>query len=157
MWLTIFHLLRISIIFKIKIRFNLFILWFVNSFRKIRFDENTKLSFSSKDGDSDRDSRGVKARKFLKRIAIRLNELYESFTATNNEDGLYLLNKPETNIKIIKMPNRKIDVNCSDSIETICKVDCFPIATIAYFREGVGEALQEKHTNELEFKIKSAS
>ena len=90
---------------------------------------------------------------FLKKKAIRLYELLDSFEATNNEEGMCLLNKPETDINIIRPPIRITTVNCRDPIKIVCEVNGFPKPTIAYYKRGVSKALQ--HTNE--FKLDSAS
>jgi hypothetical protein len=117
---------------------------------KITFDDETRRHCSDK---KNNERPGDIAMNFLLKKAIRLNELFESFTITDNEDGLYLLNKPETDMKIIRPPVKVTNVNSRDPIEIVCEVECFPKPTFSFHRKGIDKVLQT--TNK--FILKSAT
>ncbi len=117
--------------------------------KKISFDDETRRQCSERNNERPGDI----AMNFLLKKAIRLDELFESFTKTDNEEGLYLLKKPETDIKIIRPPIKITNVNCRDPIEIVCQVECFPKPTFSFHRKGIDKVLQS--TNK--FIIKSAS
>ena len=90
---------------------------------------------------------------FLKQRAVCLKDLFEAFESTENEEGLNVLKKTETDIAIKRAPIENIYASSQESIVVLCEAECFPRPSYAYFKKGSSQPFQ--NTNE--FKINSAT
>ncbi len=69
--------------------------------------------------------------------AVTLKDLQESFEALDFESGLLFLNKPETPIKVTRLPFSKIQIQYNNELEVVCQAEGFPKPTYEYYNNGI--------------------
>jgi hypothetical protein len=73
--------------------------------------------------------------QFLASRGITIQDLYASFEKSDIERGLFLLNKPETSIEIIRhSPNRML-IKHGELIELFVYAESFPKPIYAFYKD----------------------
>jgi hypothetical protein len=67
---------------------------------------------------------------------VTVKDVYESFEANDLEKGLYLLNKPETEITIVRRSDSELSIENGDSVEMFCVAECFPKPRYTMLKDG---------------------
>ena len=81
--------------------------------------------------------------------AIVLDELFDSFETLGLEEGLLFLNKPVTDLEIIKRPPSVVYVNSPEKLRVVCQADGFPTPTYEYFKDDVSVAMGAEFTKDV--------
>jgi hypothetical protein len=61
--------------------------------------------------------------------------LYKAFEDVDLETGLYLLNKPETDITIVRQQESDLTIRSGETVELFCLADSFPKPKYAIYKD----------------------